>query len=235
MEDNRKVIIFDMDKTLIQGNSWYKLNIAMGVKPEEDEILYRLGPEKEGVLSYDEWLHILAKLIVKRSRPTREDIEKVILDYKFADGAEKVVNSLKDRGYTIAITSGSFNLLVDDVARKLGIEHAYNNAYLVFDDHDLFENVILTWDDVKYKPLLVQSICRRFGLHPKDVHYVADGDNDLEIFRETIGIAVNTPSDQDEGWKQRAKSDGEEFSQDHARSEAKYQIDRLDQLLRIVP
>jgi phosphoserine phosphatase len=235
MEYSRKVIIFDMDKTLIQGNSWYKLNIAMGIRPDEDEILYRLGPEKEGVLSYEQWLHILAKLIVKRSHPTREDIEKVVLSYKFVDGAQKTVKALKERGYTIAIISGSFNLLVDDVSRKLGIEHGYNNTYLVFDDQDMFEDVILTWDDAKYKPLLVQSICRRFGLHPKDIYYVADGDNDLEIFRETIGVAVNGPLDQDEEWKQKAKNAGEEFSQDYARNEAKHRIDRLDQLLSIVP
>src|ERR1700722_608399 len=118
MESPRKLVLFDMDKTLVEGNSWYRLNTAMGITPDEDELLYRLGPEKEGILAYDEWLHILAQMMIKRRHPSRTDMEKVLLNYTFAKHAIEVIGILKDRGYNIAIISGGFNLLVDDVARR---------------------------------------------------------------------------------------------------------------------
>ncbi len=233
MNATRKLIIFDMDKTLIRGNSWYRLNTAMGITPEEDELLYRLGPEKEGIIAYDEWLQILVKIMIQRSHPTRQDIERIVLNYEFVEQAMETVKALQDKGYTVAIISGSFNLIVDDVARKLSIEHGYNNTYLVFDKDDMLENIILTWDDVRYKPLLVQSICRRFGIHPKDVFYVADGDNDIEIFRETIGVVIENTDHHDEPWMRKAKESGETFAQNKAKDEASFRISNICQILDI--
>ncbi len=230
----KQLIIFDLNKTLIKETSWYEFNMAMGVTQQEDEVLYKLGPEKEGSITYQEWIGILTKIILKRGKASRQAIEKVILDYHFANGAKEVVNDLQARGFTVAIISGSFNLVVDDVAHKLGVEHAYNNAYLVFDRDEMLEDIVLTWDDLRYKPLLVQSVCRRFGVHPKDVYYVADGDNDAEIFGETIGVAVTHKDDIHEPWKQKALKNGETFARDAATGRAQYHITALNQLLGIV-
>lgn len=232
--DKRRLIIFDMNKTLIKESSWYEFNIAMDVTPEEDEVLYRLGPEKEGVLTYAEWIKILCKIIIKRGKASRETIEKIILNYSFIDGAQDAVRELQARGHTVAIVSGGFNIVVDGVARKLGVEHAYNNVYLIFDDQNMLEDIVMTWDDLRYKPLMIQSVCRRFGLHPKDVFYVADGDNDSEIFTETIGVALQVPDEIHEPWKQKALEKGEKFSRHIAADKAQYKISSLHELLDIV-
>lgn len=230
----RQLVIFDLNKTLINGASWYDFNIAMGVTPEEDEMLYRLGPEKQRILSYHEWLDILKKIIIARGRANRAAIEAVLLNYQFQDGAIEVVAELQCRGHLVAIISGGFNLVVDDVARKLGIEHAYNNTYLVFDQDDMLEDIPVTWDEDRYKTMLVQSVCRRFGVHPKEVFYVADGDNDNEIFTETIGVALDGLGNVHEPWKQDALDKGEKFSRHSAIEKAHHKIPSLRDLLDIV-
>jgi HAD superfamily phosphoserine phosphatase-like hydrolase len=230
----KKLVIFDLNKTLITSTSWYELNIAMGVTPQEDEVLYRLGPEKEGVLTYHEWIDVLSKIIIKRGKATKQNIENVLLDYTFKDGAKEVVSALKDAGHTVVIVSGAFNMVVDDVAQKLGIKHAYNNAYLVFNKDDYLKEILLTWDDLQYKTLMVNSICKRFGIHPKDAYYVADGDNDENIFAETIGVALHMGQDQHEPWKQSAIEQGEEFSAHKAVKGATFEIHSLNELLNLV-
>ncbi|MGI0133864.1 MAG: hypothetical protein ACREBW_02755 [Candidatus Micrarchaeaceae archaeon] len=52
------VVAFDLNKTLIKESSWYDLNLAMGITPQEDELLYRLGPESEGILGHEDLTHM---------------------------------------------------------------------------------------------------------------------------------------------------------------------------------
>lgn len=234
MTASRRLIIFDLNKTLITNGSWYDFNIAMGITPEEDELLYRLGPEKEGVLDYTEWIGILKKIIVKRGHGSRREIEKTLLGYSFIDGAESLIKTLQEQGHIVAIISGGFNIVVDDVAHKLGVEHGYNNTYLVFDKEDMLEDILTTWDENRYKTLLVQSVCRRFGIHPKDAYYVADGDNDDEIFGETIGVALCLLDQSHEPWKSQAIDLGESFSRDAAIQKAAHRISSLSEVLNLV-
>lgn len=229
-----RLIFFDLNKTLITGGSWYELNIAMGISPEEDELLYRIGPEKEGAIDYNDWLMILKKLIMARGNASRKNIEKALLNYRFIDGAQSVIGQLSACGYEVVIVSGGFDIVVDDVARKLGVQHAYNNSYLVFDADNRLADILTTWDENRYKPLLVRSVCRRFGVSPQDVFYVGDGDNDREVFAETAGVALQPPEQAHEPWKHSAMKNGESFSFDKAAGSARYHISDLRQLLEIV-
>lgn len=230
----KQLVVFDMNKTLIKEVSWYELNLAMGITPEEDEMLYRLGPEKESVLSYAEWIKLLAKMMKSRGRATRTNIENVILNYEFMDGAKEVISELHKRGYTTAIISGSFDSIVDRVAHELEIQHAFSNTYLVFDTSDYLDHIVMTWDDYRYKPMILKSVCRRFGLDPKNVVYVADGDNDMGIFEQTIGVSLQSPQLIHEPWKQNAIEKGEKFSLHDAASKAQHNITDLRQLLEIL-
>jgi hypothetical protein len=39
MQYNLKLICFDLNKTLIKENTWYNLNLALGMTPEEDQAM----------------------------------------------------------------------------------------------------------------------------------------------------------------------------------------------------
>ena len=65
-----KLICFDLNKTLIKENSWFRLNIDLGMTKEEDEILFKLW--EEGTISYVEWQEIIGRIYVNRGMPSRE-------------------------------------------------------------------------------------------------------------------------------------------------------------------
>lgn len=231
---NRKLVIFDLNKTLVDQTSWYELNLALGLTDKEDEVLYRLGPEKESILTYAEWIATLVKIMKKRGQASRQRIEKAVLSYTLKKGAKDVIAELKKNDCVIAIVSGGFGIVVDDVAKKLGIEHAYSNAHIVYDNDQMLEDIVLTWEDIKYKPLMVESICRRLGFKPSETYYIADGDNDINIFKETISIAIESEKDAIEDWKKAAINSGEVFSDEDAKTFAKHKVRELKDILEII-
>lgn len=177
---------------------------------------------------------MLSRIIVARGKASREKTEKILLNFEFLPGVKETIQKLQDMGYTLAIISGSFNIVVDAVATQLNIQHAYSNTYTVYDENDMLKKIVLTFADNEYKVELVHSVCRRFGLHPKDVLYVADGDNDSDIFIETTGVAIVNEIDVHEPWKQEAVNQGEEFARNIAHKYSTYQINKLSDLINIV-
>ena len=89
-----KIIISDLNKTLIKENSWLTLNVAMGVKLVEDDILMSWGSEGEGIISDAEGQKILCSIYRKRGNPTRDSILKVIGSYTYIEGAQDIVQTL---------------------------------------------------------------------------------------------------------------------------------------------
>ena len=75
-----KLVCFDLNKTLIEENTWLKLNLAMGVTKEEDEMLLR--QYETGVISYLEWQRTLLKIYKKRGDLSLENITENILNYR---------------------------------------------------------------------------------------------------------------------------------------------------------
>ena len=117
---NIKLICFDVNKTLIRENSWLDLNLAMGMTDEEDKVLFNLVDE--GIIDTEEWLNIAKNIYRKRGNPTLENIEKVVFNYQYNEGATAVVRYLQEKGYEIAIISGSFDILVSRLTQELNVQ-----------------------------------------------------------------------------------------------------------------
>ena len=74
-----KLICFDIDGTLIEGNSWYTLNTALGVTPKEDLELHKAY--STGLITYTDWLTTLETLYRKRGKTTPEQITTALSTY----------------------------------------------------------------------------------------------------------------------------------------------------------
>lgn len=197
------VVGFDLNKTLIRENSWYDLNLAMGISPGEDECLYRLGPEGEGILAYEEWIDILVRLMRKRGRATRSAMEQVLLSFEYLEGAKEVVANLKQRGCAVGVISGAMSLIVERVAQDLNLDFAFSNAQLIFDQADTLQDIRLQGADLQFKVDAIRRLENTYG-DAADIYYVADGDNDEAVFRMTKGIVVDIDPSGHENWKQQA-------------------------------
>lgn len=200
MIEGVKLVCFDLNKTLIKENTWYELNLAMGLSQSEDQDLMERYLRRE--ITYEEGQKILEQKYIERGRATRDAIERVIEAYSYLDGAKEAVSYLKDKGYTIALLSGSVDLLVKKVASELSIEHFRTNNSLVFDENNYLKEIICLGDEVAIKARQLEQLCNMLSIPVTECACIGDGDNDLELFKKTKhGVTFRLSSIRPYAWQ----------------------------------
>lgn len=194
-----KLVIFDINDTLILTKSWANFNVALGMTPEEDLMLWQLNDQ--GILSNRHWVEIANSLYQKRGTPTKKLITDTLLQYEYAEGARDLVAALKQK-YEVALISGAPDILVEHIAKELDIDMFGANALLRFDQNDVLEEMAVLSNEPESKVFYLQAFCRRLGIDESQVVAVGDGANDIELFRHTgHGITFNDSPIKDQAWK----------------------------------
>lgn len=197
--DEIKLIIFDINDTLISTKSWERFNVALGMTPEEDLMLWQLNDQ--GILSNRHWVEIVNALYQKRGTPTKKLITDTLLAYEWIDGAKELVAALKQK-YEVALISGAPDILVEHIAKELDVDMFGSNALLRFDDKDVLEEMVVLSNEPESKVIYLQAFCRRLGIDESQVVVVGDGDNDIELFKRTgHGITFEDSKIKDQAWK----------------------------------
>jgi len=194
-----KLIIFDINDTLITTHSWEDFNVALGMTPEEDLILWQLN--EQGILSNRHWVEIVNNLYQKRGTPTKKLITDTLLQYEYVEHAKDLVAKLKQK-YEVALISGAPDLLVEHIAQELDIDMFGSNALLRFDANDVLEEMVVLSNEPLSKVIYLQAFCRRLGIDESQVVAVSDGSNDIELFKRTgHGITFEDSKIKDHAWK----------------------------------
>ena len=179
-----------MDDTLITQNSWYKLNLALGITADEDKEMY--DAFVKGDLQYTDWTTKLVTLYKERGLASKANISKVLGEYTFNQGAVELVQNLQQKGYKIIILSGSFDILVSQVASDLGVADYKASTKLVFNDDNYLQELISEGDEQYAKLKNLESFCKESGVSIDQCVCVGDGANDVELFKATQkGITFN--------------------------------------------
>lgn len=195
-----KLICFDLDKTIITENSWYNLNLSMGMTKEEDQKYYDQYYAEE--ITYQEWIKKLLDHFIKNGKATKGNIEKSLSSYELQPFAREVVEYLKLKGYKIALISGSINILVELVARDLSIEYFGGVNTFVFNESNYLKDIIVIDDDKVAKLEILIKFCRDLNISLDEVVCIGDGDNDIELFKATgKGITFTDSKIKEYSWK----------------------------------
>ena len=181
--ENIKLICFDLDHTLITHGSWKEMGLALGISYEEDERLYK--EYASGMLTYKEWNNKVLEYYMNHPHANRTDITRILSEYAYTDGVKEVISYLKNKGYQLALVSGSIDILVEMVAQDLGIEHFKANNTFVFDENDRLLQIESGEDEVMAKAEYLKDICHSLGIDIHECACIADGANDEEMFRIT--------------------------------------------------
>ncbi len=113
----KKLVVFDMDGTLLQDRLIFVLADSFGFKKKLETIIEGSSPEYEKTkriawllrgISRQQFYHILALI-------------------PFSIGTEAVVRELKRRGYILAIVSDSYTLATEWLKRRLGFDYTIAN------------------------------------------------------------------------------------------------------------
>jgi len=172
----------------------------MGITEEED--LDLLDRYDAGAITYEESQKILENWYRERGKATKENIYQVVLDYNFLPGARKTIKYLHNKRYEIALISGSIDFLVEHVAGELNIVHYGANNSFVFNENNVFTDLITLGKDSTTKLEQLKKFTKKLQLKITECACVGDRDNDIELFKDSKhGITFNGSTIEKYAWK----------------------------------
>lgn len=180
----KRLIVFDVDGTLIDAEMIDELAKAAGVGGKVSEITSRaMNGEIEFKQALKERVRLLKGLPI-------EILNSIVENLDVTPGAEELITALKALGYKIALISGGFTQFVEKIKEKLCIDYVYANK-LVIKNGKLTGDVVEPIIDAERKAELMRKIAEKENLLMEQVVAVGDGANDRFMLQNSgLGIAL---------------------------------------------
>lgn len=182
---NRRLVVFDMDSTLIKMEVIDELAKARGVG---DEVVKITEAAMRGELDFQQ--SFTRRLSLLQGLEERK-VKEIGASLPLTDGAERLISTLRKLGYKTAIVSGGFTYFGTLLQEKLGIDYVFANELEIVDGV-VTGKVKGEIVDGKRKAALLKQIAAKENISLEQVIAVGDGANDLPMISLAgLGIAFN--------------------------------------------
>ncbi|MDP1520396.1 phosphoserine phosphatase SerB [Porticoccus litoralis] len=180
---NRRLVVFDMDSTLIEAEVIDELAREAGVGDEVAAITEAaMRGELDFIASFSKRLGLLQGL-------DASVLDAISARLKLTEGAELLISNLRRLGYKTAILSGGFDFFARRIQEQLGIDYVYANQ-LEIEGGKVTGRVTGEVVDGQRKAQLLRDIAARENISLEQVIAVGDGANDLPMLSIAgLGIA----------------------------------------------
>ena len=179
---NRRLVVFDMDSTLIEEEVIDELANIAGVG---DEVKRITELAMKGEIDFNESFKRRVSLLKGLDK---SELELVYKDLKLTEGAETLMITLKRLGYKTAIISGGFNFFANKLKSRLGFDYVHANE-LDMDKNKVTGKVIGNIINGESKAMLLKEIANKENIALEQVIAVGDGANDLPML-SIAGLGV---------------------------------------------
>jgi phosphoserine phosphatase len=185
MRRGMRLIVLDVDSTLIQGEVIEMLAAHAGHEPEVARITEQA---MRGEIDFEESLRRRVRLLAGLDASV---LDQVYADIVVAPGARTMVRTLRRLGYRFAIVSGGFSQITDRLAADLGIHFSRANELEIVDGRITGEIVGAVVDRAS-KAAALREFAEKVGVTQDATIAIGDGANDLDMLNAAgLGIAFN--------------------------------------------
>jgi phosphoserine phosphatase len=184
-ETPKKLVIFDMDSTLITAEVIDEMAQIHGVGEKIKLITSRA---MNGEINFNQALKERMSLLKGFKR---QQMDEILKNLRFTPGAEDFMLVLRKSGIKTVIASGGFEYFVRYVGEKLKIDEFFANQ-LDFQQDELTGDLIGPIVNAQRKEEIVCELARRENLTMDQVMAIGDGANDIPmLLKAGLGIAIH--------------------------------------------
>jgi len=181
----KKLLIADMDSTIVTGETLDDLAEFAGLKDQVAEITTRA---MNGEIPFRD---ALRERVIMLKGLSEDFLEKAMATVHLTAGARELVATMKANGGYCALVSGGFTFFTSRVAQDVGFDFNDGNHLEIIDgvlSGKVLEPIVTK--DTKLAHL--KSLCQQRGLSTHEAVAVGDGANDLPMLLEAgLGIAYH--------------------------------------------
>lgn len=181
----KKLVVMDVDSTLIQQEVIELLGAKAGV---QDEITKITESAMRGELDFEASLRARVSLLSGLPESALKEVQSQIT---FTPGARTLVRTLNRLGHHIALVSGGFEPVIAPLVAELGIDHMRANN-LEIRDGKLTGELIGPIIDRAGKATALKEFAAEHNIELDQTIAIGDGANDLDMIAIAgLGIAFN--------------------------------------------
>ena len=181
----KRLVVFDVDSTLIQGEVIEMLAAHVGVEPQVKEIT---DAAMRGELDFTESLRRRVALLEGLDESV---LDEVAVSLELTPGARTTIRTLKRLGFRCGVVSGGFTRVIQRLVEDLGLDFCAANE-LEIADGKLTGRVVGEVVDRAGKAVALRRFADEQGITLAQTVAVGDGANDIDMLGAAgLGIAFN--------------------------------------------
>lgn len=183
----KKLLLADMDSTMIEQECIDELADALDLKPKVEKITQSA---MRGEIDFGEALATRVALLKGLSLDIIKQVRREQIT--LAPGGRVLVKTMQEYGAFTSLVSGGFTLFADYFAKRIGFNEAIANELELDENFTLTGHVTPPIIDSSAKVTRLNHLIAKQNIKPIDTIAVGDGANDLPMLLEAgMGVALH--------------------------------------------